>query len=96
MRVDGTFKKMEKVKQDDDHQRPKFNLICIGNVKNSKNRLVLSEKAQPDQKWSTTTIRSAPPDLVVSTIEHLTTPLFLSQIVRNQLMVTNAMYKQKT
>ena len=63
MRMSGTFKKMEKVKKDDDHQRPKFNLICIGNVKDSKNRLVLSEKAQPDQKWSTTTIGSAPPDL---------------------------------
>ena len=24
---------------------------------------MLSEKAQPDQKWSTTTIRNAPPDL---------------------------------
>ena len=34
--------------------------------------------------------------MIVSTIEHLTTPLFLSQIVRNQLLVTNAMYKQKT
>ena len=34
--------------------------------------------------------------MIVSTIEHLTTPLLLSQIVRNQLLVTNAMYKQKT
>ena len=34
--------------------------------------------------------------MIVSTIEHLTTPLFLSQIVRNQLLVTNGMYKQKT
>ena len=34
--------------------------------------------------------------MIVSTVEHLTTPLFLSQIVRNQLLVTNAMYKQKT
>ena len=33
--------------------------------------------------------------MVVSTIEHLTTPLFLSQIVRKQLLVTNSMYKQK-
>ena len=32
----------------------------------------------------------------VSTAEYLTTPLFLSQIVRSQLLVTNAMYKQKT
>ena len=34
--------------------------------------------------------------MIVSTIEHLTTPLFLSQIVRNQLLATNAMYKQNT
>ena len=34
--------------------------------------------------------------MMVSAIEHLTTPLFLSQIVRSQLLVTNAMYKQKT
>ena len=34
--------------------------------------------------------------MMVSTIEHLTVPLFLSQVVRSQLLVTNAMYKQKT
>ena len=32
----------------------------------------------------------------VSIVEHLTTPLFPSQIVRRQLLVTCAMYKQKT
>ena len=49
---------MEK-KTTDDEQRPKFNLVCIGNVKDSKTRIVLSEKAQPDQKWSTTTLKHA-------------------------------------
>ena len=34
--------------------------------------------------------------MIVSITEHLTTPLFLSQIVRNQLLVTSAMYRQKT
>ena len=34
--------------------------------------------------------------MMVSTIEHLTIPLFLSQVARSQLLVTNAMYKQKT
>ena len=50
-------------KTTDDEQRPKFNLICIGNVKDSKTRIVLSEKAQPDQKWSTTTLKYAPFEL---------------------------------
>ena len=53
---------MEK-KATDDEQRPKFNLVCISNVKDSKTRIVLSEKAQPYQKWSTTTLKHAPFEL---------------------------------
>ena len=62
IRIDGKFKTMEK-KTTDDEQRPKFNLVCIGNVKDSKTRIVLSEKAQSDQKWSTTTLKHAPFEL---------------------------------
>ena len=83
IRMDGTFKKMEKVEKDDDHQRLKFSLICIGNVKESKTRLVLSEKAQPDQKWSTTTIRNVPPDLQKkgnSIVSHLSILLLIANI----------------
>ena len=32
--------------------------------------------------------------MIVSIIEHLTTPLFLSRIKRSQLLVTSAMYKK--
>ena len=53
---------MEK-KTTDDEQRPKFNLLCIGNVKDNKTLIMLSEKAQPDQKWSTTTLKHAPFEL---------------------------------
>ena len=63
IRMEGKFKSIssEKVKKDNDEQfnKPKFNLVCIGNVKNSKSRVVLSEKAQVDQKWSTTTLKAA-------------------------------------
>ena len=34
--------------------------------------------------------------MIVSIIEHLITPLFLSQTVRSQLLVTSAMYKRNT
>ena len=34
--------------------------------------------------------------MMAFTIEHLITPLFLSQIVKSQLLVRNAMYKRKT
>ena len=62
IRIEGKFRTMEK-KTTDDEQRPKFNLLCIGNVKDNKTRIVLSEKAQPDQKWSTTTLKHAPLEL---------------------------------
>ena len=58
--MEGRFKSLEKVKKTDEHiNKPKFNLICIGNVKDVKTRLVLSERVQVDQKWSTTTLETA-------------------------------------
>ena len=63
IRMEGKFKKLEKVKKDDEHNKPKFDLICIGNVKDSTTHVVLSEKAQVDQKWSTTTLKAAPIEL---------------------------------
>ena len=64
IRMKGKFKSLENVKKTDEHiNKPKFNLICIGNVKNAKTRLVLSEWAKVDQKWSTTTLKTAPVDL---------------------------------
>ena len=35
----------------------------MGNVKDTKTHLVLSEKAQVDQKWSATTLKTAPVEL---------------------------------
>ena len=64
IRTGRKFKKMEKKSLlIEDEQRPKFNLICIGNVKDSRTRLVVSEKSQQDQQWSTTTLKLAPPDV---------------------------------
>ena len=56
--MDGKFNTMDKIKKEDE-QRPKFNFVCIGNVKDSKTRIVVSKKAQIDQKWSTTTLKNA-------------------------------------
>ena len=64
IRMEGKFKSSEKVKKADEHiNKPKFNLICIGNLKNAKTHLVLSEMAQVDQKWSATTLKTAPIEL---------------------------------
>ena len=64
IRIEGKFKTLEKVKKDDEHTyKPKFNLICIGSVKDIKAHIVLSEKAQVDQKWSTTTLKVASVEL---------------------------------
>ena len=39
IRMEGKFKSLEKVKKADEHiNKPKFNLICIGNVKDAKTR----------------------------------------------------------
>ena len=60
IRREGSFKTMELPKHTEEHKKPKFNLVCIGNTKDSKNRVVVSEKAQPEHTWSTTTLKSAP------------------------------------
>ena len=60
--MEGKFKIMDKIRTGDE-PRPKFNLICIGNVKDNGTKVVLSEKAQRDQMWSTTTMKNAPGDL---------------------------------
>ena len=65
--MEGKFKSIssEKVKKDNDEQfnKPKFNLVCIRNVKDNKSRVVLSEEAQVDQKWSSATLKAAPMEL---------------------------------
>ena len=63
--MDGKFKSMDKFKKEDEQQRPKFNLICIGKVKDNKSRIVLSEKTQVLQKWSRTTLKNAPIELQI-------------------------------
>ena len=43
--MEGNFKTLEQVTIPEDHQnKPKFNLVCIGNVKDSKTRVAVSEK----------------------------------------------------
>ena len=61
--MEGKFKTMDKLKKGDNSHRPKFNLICMGNVKDNKARAVLSEKAQPEQMWSTASLKNAPVDV---------------------------------
>ena len=43
-----------------EEKKPKYNLICIGSTKDPKNRVVLSEKAQPKQTWAMTMLNNAP------------------------------------
>ena len=44
-------------------KKPKYNLICIGSMKDSKNRIIVSEKAQSVVHWATTTLGNAPQDI---------------------------------
>ena len=50
---------MEPLKNsNEEHKIPRFSLICIGNVKDSKHMVVVSEKAQPKHTWATTTLKT--------------------------------------
>ena len=62
IRREGAFKSMEHVKTSDE-KKPKYNLICIGSTKDSKNRIVISEKAQIQQTWATTALVNAPTEV---------------------------------
>ena len=42
-----------------DDKKPKYNLICIGSTKDTKNRIILSERVQNEHYWSTTTLNHA-------------------------------------
>ena len=46
-----------------DERKVKYNLVCIGSTKNAKTLVVVKEKAQNEQTWSTTTLSSAPVEL---------------------------------
>ena len=62
IRREGAFKTLEHMKPLDE-KKPKFNLICIGSTKDPKNRVVVSEKAQMEHSWSTTTLANAPAEI---------------------------------
>ena len=55
IRQEGAFKNIEHVKTPD-KKKPRYNLICIGSTKDAKNRIVISEKSQPEQTWATMTL----------------------------------------
>ena len=62
IRCEGAFKSMEHMKTSGE-KKPKYNLICIGSTKDSKNRIVISAKAQIEQMWATTTLVNAPTEV---------------------------------
>ena len=62
IRHEGAFKNLENIKMSDKN-KPRYNLICIGSTRDSKNRVVLSEKAQIEQTWATTTLNSSPAEV---------------------------------
>ena len=46
-----------------DERKVKYNLVRIGSTKDAKTLVVVKEKAQNEQTWSTTTLSSAPVEL---------------------------------
>ena len=66
----GPFKKIEDSKQEvvelqqDSSNNSKFNFVCMGNVGDSKTRVLISEKHMPHESFSTTILKNAPPDVV--------------------------------
>ena len=46
-----------------DERKVKYNLVCIGSTKDVKTLVVVKEKAQNEQTWSTTTLSSVPVEL---------------------------------
>ena len=42
----------------------KFNFVCMGNVSDSKTRVLISEKVMPHESFSTTVLKKAPQDVV--------------------------------
>ena len=62
IRCEGTFENLENIKMSDEN-KPRYNIICIGSTRDSKNRVVLSEKAQIEQTWATITLNSAPAEV---------------------------------
>ena len=63
IRREGLFKALEQQKTLDDIKKPKFNLICIRNSMDPKNRVIVSEKAQLKHTWSTTILENAPTEI---------------------------------
>ena len=42
----------------------KFNFVCIGNVNDSKTRVLISEKQMPNESFSTSVLKNAPTDVI--------------------------------
>ena len=61
---------MKQPKNTEEHKKPKFHLVCIGNTKDSKNRVVMSEKRQPEHTWSTTSLENAPVEVQKNKSSH--------------------------
>ena len=67
----GPFKKMEdskkeviELQQQDSSTSSKFNFVCMGNIGDSKTRVLISEKYMPHESFSTTILKNAPTDVV--------------------------------
>ena len=77
IRETGIFKPLEDSKKDvlNDHSsnssnssatkaNNRFQYICMGNVNAAKTRILISEKCTPHERWSTSVLKQAPPDVV--------------------------------
>ena len=77
IRETGIFKPLEDSKRDvlNDHSsnssnssatkaNNRFQYICMGNVIAAKTRILISEKCTPHERWSTSVLKQAPPDVI--------------------------------
>ena len=71
IREGGSFKKLEESKRtvelnysNSSNGSNKFNFVCMGNVSDSKTRVLISEKVMPHESFSTTVLKRAPSDVV--------------------------------
>ena len=49
-----------KTAKQQDEEKPKYNLVCIGSTKDQKNWMILSERVQSEHSWSTAVLTKAP------------------------------------
>ena len=71
-----------------DERKVKYNLVCIGSTNDAKTLVVVKEKAQNEQTWSTTTLSSAPVELQRNKTNNLILNLTPENVTQHSRIVT--------